>query len=149
MSNYKAASKRSPLGTIPPEFEVKTSGFLRDKGINSAGLYTTRQWNKDDILGEYRGKRLTFKKALNKKRNRNYLFDVKRGKKILFVIDAANKQLSSFVRFANAADYGSQQNTEFVQVGQKIFLKALKRIPKGKEILTWYGSRTRDVINQT
>jgi hypothetical protein len=145
---FKAASQRSPYGQIPTEFEVKTSGFLRSKGITSTGLYTARSWNKGDILGEYRGKRLNLADALKKKRNRNYMFDVKRGKKVLFVIDAANKHLSSFVRFANAADHVSQQNTEFVQRGEKIYLKALSRIPKGKEILAWYGNQTADVIRQ-
>jgi hypothetical protein len=141
MEAFKEATKRSSLGKVPLEFEVKQSKLLKAKGIDANGLYSKQPWGKGAILGEYRGKRLTFQRALNKKRNTNYMFDVKRGKKVLFVIDAANKRHSSFLRYANAADYESQQNTQYIQKHGKIYLKALRPIKRGEEILAWYGTQ--------
>jgi SET domain-containing protein len=149
MNPYKQATQRSSLGKIPVEFEVKRSKMLKAKNIDADGLYSRQPWDKGAILGEYRGKRLTLQQALKKKQNTNYMFDVKRGRKVWFVIDAANKRRSSFLRYANSADYESQQNTEYIQKRSKIYLKALRPIKKGEEILAWYGNSTSEVNRQS
>mgnify|MGYP003894413651 CR=1 FL=1 len=65
------------------------------------------------------------------------------------MIDAVVKLNSSFVKYANSADYSAEQNAEFQQIGDSIFLVALGTpIAKGVEILTWYGTNTRQVVNQ-
>jgi hypothetical protein len=111
---YTEASKRSKLNKVPPGYTVKASEHLATKGIVANGLYTDHALKKGDIVAEYRGHILTLEQALKKKKNRSYMFDVKVGKKVVHVIDAANKKLSSFARFANSADYDDQQNVKFV-----------------------------------
>lgn len=146
----KRASTRSMLGKIPTGYKVRRSKFLARNQIVGDGLYTENPIERGHFIGEYKGKRLTLEQASKKKQRKSYFFDVK-GKKnvVLFVIDAANKRNSSFVRYANAANTEAEQNAMFVQKHQKIYLKALRDIHAGEEILTWYGPLTQDVINQT
>ena len=128
---------------------VRRSKFLTKNKVFGDGLYAQLPIETGHFIGEYKGKLLTVEQASKKKQNKSYLFDVKGKKKnVLFVIDAANKRTSSFVRYANAANTEAEQNAMFVQKNQKIYLKALRDIRAGEEILTWYGASTRDVINQ-
>jgi hypothetical protein len=146
---YLEASKRTPLNKIPQDYTVKASQHLARKGIVANGLYTQKALPNRYVVAEYLGKQLTLKQALNKKTNRSYMFDVKVGKKIAHVLDAGNKKLSSFARYANSADYDDQQNVKFVQKDRKIYLVTNQKIPPNTELLTWYGKRTADVIRQT
>jgi hypothetical protein len=148
-TKYTKASKRTKLNKVPTGYTVKASQHLAAKGITANGLYTDRALKNGDVIAEYRGKILSLDQALKKKTNRAYMFDVKVGKKVTHVIDAANKKLSSFARFANSADYDDQQNVKFVQKDKKIYLVAKRKIAKNTELLTWYGKRTSDVIRQT
>ena len=146
---YVAAEKRSVLGKVPSNYAVKRSKFLAKLKISDNGLYTRRALKKNDIIGQYRGIKLSKSQALAKKSHRNYLFDVKVNGKVSHVIDAANKHRSSFTRYVNAPSYLHQQNTKFVQHNKKIYLKAMKDIRAGSELLAWYGKNTKDVIIQT
>lgn len=152
-SAMRDASKRSQLGSIPDGYTVKASKFLNRKKIKSKGLYTDRNLPKDYVIGEYIGVLLTDEEAKNKRKNRNYMFDVRPpcsgddSKEVAFVIDCANKRLSSFVRYANTADFEHQQNSQFVQVGLKIFLVTLKPLRRNTEILAWYGWNTENVVS--
>jgi hypothetical protein len=148
-TKYTKASKRTKLNKVPTGYTVKASQHLAAKGIVANGLYTDHALKNGDVVAEYRGKILSLDQALKKKTNRAYMFDVKVGKKVTHVIDAANKKLSSFARFANSADYDDQQNVKFVQKDKKIYLVAKRKIAKNTELLTWYGKRTSDVIRQT
>lgn len=146
------ASKRSQLGIIPDGYTVKGSKFLERKKIKSKGLHTNTNIPKNYVIGEYIGLLLTDEEAKNKRKNREYLFDVRPpcsgndSREIAFVIDCANKRLSSFVRYVNTADFEHQQNSQFVQVGLKIFLVTLKPLPRNTEILAWYGWNTENVV---
>lgn len=130
---------------------IKQSRLLADKGLVDQGLYTVAALPAGYVVGEYRGRRLTLAEAKKKRRHKKFLFDVRvpRRKAVAFVVDAADKRRSSFVRYVNAADWEEQQNTAFEQKGGRIFLKTLRRIPKGTELLTWYGKNTAGVINSS
>ena len=52
------------------------------------------------------------------------------------MIDAVVKLNSSFVKYANSADYSTEQNAEFQQIGDSIFLVALGT-PTAKGVVTW------------
>ena len=146
------ASKRSQLGSIPDGYTVKGSKFLERKKIKSKGLHTNTNIPKNYVIGEYIGLLLTDEEAKNKRKNREYMFDVRPpcsgndSRELAFVIDCANKRLSSFVRYVNTADFEHQQNSQFVQVGLKIFLVTLKPLPRNTEILAWYGWNTENVV---
>lgn len=145
----KQASTRSSPGKIPAGYAVEQSKFLTQNNVIGDGLYTLLNIEAGHFIGEYKGKRLTVDQAAKKKTKRNYFFDVKGKKKqVLFVIDAADTRASSFLRYVNAANARDEQNATFVQKNRKIYLKALRDIRAGEEILTWYGASTRDLINQ-
>lgn len=145
-STIKEAEARSILNKIPIGFEVKTSQFLQDKKIRGNGLYSTQIWQKGAILGQYRGRQMTQQQANKKRSHTNYMFDVTKNGKVVYVIDAASKRHSSFLRYVNAADDDTQQNTKFIQRNQKIYLQTLRKIKANEELLAWYGQSTANII---
>jgi len=127
---------------------VDDSKFLSNMKIRGKGLYAARDFRKNEYIQEYLGKMITDQEAERKTKNTNYMFDVKGKRGILFVLDGAQKRYSSAARYVNAANKLSQQNSYFKQVGDRIMLRALKRIPKYNEIIGWYGPDTHRVIKQ-
>lgn len=127
---------------------VSDSRFLGSMGINGKGLYASRPFRAREYIQEYLGKKITDEQAERKKRFRNYMFDVKRRGRVIHVLDGAQKRHSSAARYVNAANHASQQNAHFVQSGEHILLRALKPIPKNREIIAWYGADTGRVIAQ-
>ena len=127
---------------------VADSRFLRDLGIEGKGLYAARPFARHEYIQEYLGKQITDEEAERKKRFKNYMFDVRRRGRVIFVIDSAQKRLSSAVRYVNAADDDTQQNSAFVQRNGHIMLWAIKPIRKNEEIIAWYGDNTIRVIGQ-
>ena len=84
--------------------------------------------------------------ANRKQRGCAFLFEVRKRGKVAHVIDGAQWRRSSFVRFANAADWEEEQNSKFVQFKSEIFLVATSDVRAGSELLTWYGRHTAAVI---
>jgi hypothetical protein len=113
---------------------------------NVIGLHTDHAITKGEYIGEYLGKQLTPKEA--KSVRSKYLFEVKDKGKPLFVLDGKNKKHSSFIRYANAANFESEQNTEFKQHDKRIYLRAIQNIRPNSEILSWYGGGTADIIKE-
>ena len=144
MSNNKQEAIHRTLkrSRIPKGFYLRESLFIGDGNV--IGLWTDHKINKGDYIGEYLGKQLT---PLEAKSNKSkYMFDVKERGKSVFVLDGKNKKHSSFVRFANSANYASEQNSELKQHDKRIFLRATKTISPHTEILTWYGEDTNEII---
>lgn len=100
-------------------------------------------------LGEFRGKIISVAEAKEQAQAGNeYLFEV-HGQgtgKVLHVIDAQDPTTASWTRCVNAADCTAEQNTAFVQMQGKIYLKAIKAITAGDELLAWYGKDTGIII---
>ena len=68
-----------------------------------------------------------------------------------YVIDAKNNNLPA--RYANDARgmtklKGLTNNSEYIEEGKKVFIKARKNIPAGTEILVGYGKEYWDVIKE-
>ena len=147
-SNYLLASERSALGVVPVAFQVKESRFLRGIGKTGLGLYTCERLPSRYVIGEYRGKLLTLMQAIAKKSHRAFMFNVTHKRRVVEVIDAAVIKKSSFLRYVNAANDETQQNTEFVQLNRKIWLRSILSIEAGEELLAWYGDRTFDIHDQ-
>lgn len=143
---FAAARQRSLLGRVPDGFAVRTSRFLRRKGCPGRGLFTTAPLQPGDVIGQYRGRVIDEPTADRKVRGRSYLFEVRRRGKVVHVIDGGQWRHSSFVRFANAADWEYEQNCKFVQHNGEIFLVATSAVAAGAELLTWYGKNTQGVI---
>ena len=125
---------------------VAKSGFLAAKGIRSYGLYSQRRLLKGYVLGEFLGRILSDQEAKTRVGGESYLFDVKNGRKVAYVIDGADARESSVVRYANSADMLGQQNAAWRQYDGRIYLELIKRVSKGREILTWYGENTSRLL---
>ena len=143
MSRQEAIKRTFKRSRLPKGFYLDNSYII---DCNMIGLFTDHKIKKGDFIGEYLGKVLTPYEANNTKSK--YMFDVKEGRKPVFVLDGKNKRFSSFIRYVNAANTFSQQNTEFKQFDKRIFLRAIKNIRSNSELLTWYGVNTNDIIKE-
>ena len=110
----------------------------KKSSISGTGLFITKNINKNIRILEYEGEHLpccTTKKS-------HFLFEVKNSsRKCLFVIDG-RKSIGRFVNYANKI---SNQNAKFYQYNKRVYLKSIKPIKAGSEILAWYGKNTYKV----
>ncbi len=116
--------------------------------LHGDGLYASRNLPKFTVVGEYLGK--IIHETANAKGKSNYRFavvDLRDGRTV-YTIDGNDKEVSSIVRYANAADTLQQVNAEFVQFRRRAFLVTTKKIKARDEIITWYGEDT-EVINSS
>lgn len=152
MGKYAEASLRTKVGVssrYKDEFvRVAKSGFLAKKELKGLGLYSQKHLKKGYILGEFVGKILSDAEAEAKQGDRSYLFDVRRRGRVLYVIDGSDPRTSSIPRYPNAADTEAQQNAAWKQYDGKIYMVLTKNVPKGREILTWYGPATSNIIGR-
>ena len=135
-SKYKIASERTSV-EVNDNFSdedvfVAESQHLIKKGLQGRGLYANRTYQAGDVIGEYVGKILTPEEADAKQSHKQYMFEVWVQRHLVFVIDSAVNRYSSAMKFTNAADTIKQQNAEFKQYDQHIYLVAIK---KSKETL--------------
>jgi hypothetical protein len=112
-------------------------------------LFANRNFDKGEIIQEYIGKHITKEESDNKKKSTMYMFEVKKYKKIIKVIDGANKKTSSAARYANTVLKidDPMKNSDFVQYDERIYLKASRKIKRFEEIITYYGENTQNIIN--
>ncbi len=112
------------------------------------GLFTKTDIPKGTLIVEYKGKVTDWENANHKKGNNAYLFFVNRN----IVIDASTK-LSALARYANDGKgisrvKGLNNNCEYVTIKKKVYIRSIKNIPAGSEILVSYGKEYWDVIRQ-
>jgi uncharacterized protein len=110
------------------------------------GLFTKTVVKKGEHIVEYLGNITTWQ-ALDHDEGRNgYVFYVTRN----YVIDARNTP-EHLARYANDANgltkvAGLRNNAEYVKVGKKVYIKAIRNIKAGAEIFVDYGKEYWDVM---
>lgn len=112
------------------------------------GLFTLTDIPKGTDIVEYKGRVTDWKNAHHKDGNNAYLFYVNRN----VVIDAL-KKLSALARYANDGKgitrmKGVYINCEYVTRKNKVFIRSVKNIKAGSEILVSYGKEYWDVIKK-
>jgi SET domain-containing protein len=151
MGKFSEATNRTPptssLTFKNDDVYVGISSYLKEK--NQYGLFANRNFDKGEIIQEYIGKHITKEESDNKKKSTMYMFEVKKYKKIIKVIDGANKKTSSATRYANTVLKidDPMKNSDFVQYDERIYLKASRKIKRFEEIITYYGENTQNIIN--
>ena len=63
----------------------------------------------------------------------------KDGKQVSHYIDAENKSYANWLRFVNCARNEREQNLLAYQYHGVIYYRTIQPIPKGRELLVWYG----------
>lgn len=147
------ARTQSPLGKLPRYFYLAPSLQIKDKrtGVSVRGLFTSKFIPRGKLIGEYRGPKIDMHRTQTKKRFTQYFFSVYADNDqstVKFVIDGANSRRSSFLRYVNAPNRKLDANTRFEQVDDSILMYATKPIKPDTELLAWYGTHTKHILQQ-
>lgn len=110
------------------------------------GLFTRKAIPKGALIAEYRGIVSTWKEADHEDGDNGYIYYINRNR----VIDARPYK-KNLARYANDARGLTRQksvvnNSEYSELGDRVFIKATKNIAAGSEILVGYGKEYWDVI---
>lgn len=110
------------------------------------GLFAKTFIPRGTKIVEYKGRIRTWKEVDPHKHDNGYIYYVKR----YHVIDAA-RQTSALARYANDARgivrvKGISNNAEYMEEGLKVYIRAVKDIQPGAEILVAYGKEYWDAI---
>lgn len=132
------------MALLEKQLEVKRSGI---PGAGK-GLFTKKMIEKGTLIIEYIGTITTWKEVDQEEGNNAYIYYVNRN----YVIDAS-KHLKAMARYANDArglqrPKGFRNNSEYVKLAGKIYIKASTDIEAGDEILVGYGKEYWDVIRK-
>jgi len=124
--------------------------YLKKSKIPGAGkgLFTNVDIPKGKIIVEYNGKIVLWKDVKHTDGYNAYLFKLNR----TYAIDA-EKKLNSLGRYANDARgfskiKGFRNNSEYITKKNKCFIKSIRKIHKGEEILVPYGKAYWDLIHK-
>jgi len=110
------------------------------------GLFTTVDIKKGAFIVEYKGRITTWKEIQHDKNFNAYVYYINRNR----VVDA--KPCKQYLgRYANDANgiaklKGVRNNSTYKVSNNKVFIKAIKKITAGEEILVSYGKEYWDVI---
>lgn len=127
---------------------LESSLVIKRSGLPGAGkgLFTRIFIPKGTKIVEYKGTITTWKEVDHKQGENGYIYYVKRN----YVIDA-RPHPEALARYANDARglfrvKGMNNNAEYTEEGNKVFITATKDIYPGKEIFVAYGKEYWDVI---
>lgn len=118
---------------------------IKKSKITNAGLgaFAKEDIGANQVIGEYKGEKKSLKEISKLPKDQQiYLFEVVKDDGKTFYIDAMDIDASNWTRYVNSVRTNYQrkkQNTNYIQVGNKIMLQTLKDIKKGEELLCDYG----------
>jgi SET domain-containing protein len=112
------------------------------------GLFTTLDIPRGTKIVEYRGRVTSWKEVDSHAGLNGYIYYVNRN----HVIDAQPAR-NAMARYANDAkgivrSDGVNNNCTYIIEGRKVFIKSLRRIAAGSEILVGYGKEYWDIIRE-
>ncbi len=112
------------------------------------GLFTKLEIPKDSKIVQYKGRISSWKDADHRNGENGYVYYIKRD----HVVDALPFK-NALARYANDAKglsrvKGINNNSEYVEEGDKVYIVSRKKIPKNGEILVAYGKEYWEVIKQ-
>ena len=112
------------------------------------GLFTTRDIPRGTKIVEYKGKVTRWKEVDSLEGTNGYIYYVNRN----HVIDAWPAR-EAIARYANDAKGlvrtdGVNNNCTYVIEGRKVYIKSMRHIPAGSELLVGYGKEYWDIIRE-
>jgi len=111
---------------------------IKQSSIAGLGCFATSKIPAGKTIGEYTGTIITEEESIRKRSA--YMMTVQDGNKVLHVIDAANKKTSSWTRYINCCRHLGEQNAIFRQYKKKIYVRTMKDVEPGEEVLVFYGA---------
>lgn len=136
MQTENKSKATTQIKTQPKTSNDKRRIQVRQSGIHGKGVYAVHPIKAGDIVLEYKGEIITWKKAIDRhphdasQPNHTFYFHLDDG----HVIDA--KYNGNSARWIN---HSCEPNLEAGQEGNRIFLKALRDIIVGEELSYDYG----------
>jgi len=124
------------MNSVAVKYLVVKSSSIPKAG---KGLFTKTFIAKGEIIAEYKGKVTTWEGADHANGRNRYLYYINKN----HVIDANNRR-TALARYANDGNgyrrlSGVFNNSTYIIKNRKVFIKAIKNIPPGSEILVSYG----------
>jgi uncharacterized protein len=112
------------------------------------GLFTARDIPRGTKIVEYKGKVTNWKEVDSKEGLNGYIYYVNRH----HVIDA-QPATEAVARYANDAKglvrtEGVSNNCTYIIEGRKVYIKSMRHIPAGSELLVGYGKEYWDIIKE-
>jgi SET domain-containing protein len=112
------------------------------------GLFTTRNIPRGTKIIEYKGKVTNWKEVDSQEGLNGYIYYVNRN----HVIDARPAR-EAIARYANDArgivrTEGVNNNCTYIIEGLKVYIKSMRDIPAGSELLVGYGKEYWDIIRE-
>jgi SET domain-containing protein len=105
--------------------------FRIGRALTGLGLFATRSIKKRSRIAEYKGPLLDFKTAEKaENRGNRYLYEISKN----ITIDGAGR--SNVARYAN---HSCNPNADTYSVKHRVFIRALRNIKPGEEIVYDYG----------
>ena len=124
--------------------------FLKKSSLPGAGmgLFTKYDIPKNQLIVEYKGRRVLWKKVKHLDGYNAYLFKLNR----VYAIDA-KPYIKSFARYANDARgfskiLGLRNNCEYVVKNNSCYISSIRKINKGEELFIPYGKAYWDLMKK-
>jgi hypothetical protein len=117
--------------------DICTCVEIRDSVISGKGVFASKRIEKGQVLGVYKGEKLTLEEFNNRYPfdNSIYVLDIGDGQ----FIDARDPEKSNFARYINSPK-GTSKKPNIVFLAKGI-IAAVKRIQKNEELLVSYGRK--------
>ncbi|KAF0307631.1 putative histone-lysine N-methyltransferase PRDM7 [Amphibalanus amphitrite] len=132
---------KAPPGTGDPERDVKTLPRSFSIGHSKISESSTGVWADRDLparhrLGPYEG---TLSTDRRQARTTGYRWKIKKGDRVHHSVNAENPSCSNWLRRVNCARTEEEANLVPFQHRGLIYFRTSKPIPKGSELLVYYG----------
>ncbi|XP_062606322.1 microtubule-associated protein futsch-like [Saccostrea cucullata] len=127
-------------GNIPSHIKAPEGVELKSSKVDRriTGAWCTSDVKQGSLFGPFKGE--IVKEHEKKKIDFRYAWEVYdlETSELIHIINATDPNKGDWTRYVNCARYLEEQNLVSVQEGTQVFYKAIRDIPAGEELLTWF-----------
>nr|XP_011452159.2 uncharacterized protein LOC105345643 [Crassostrea gigas] len=127
-------------GNIPDHIKAPEGIELKPSKVDRriTGAWCTADVKQGSLFGPFKGE--IVKENERKKIDFRYAWEVYdlETSELIHIINATDPINGDWTRYVNCARYLEEQNLVSVQEGTQVFYKAIRDIPSGEELLTWF-----------
>ncbi|XP_061189903.1 uncharacterized protein LOC133197737 [Saccostrea echinata] len=127
-------------GNIPSHIKAPEGVELKPSKVDRriTGAWCTSDVKQGSLFGPFKGE--IVQEHERKKIDFRYAWEVYdlETSELIHIINATDPNKGDWTRYVNCARYLEEQNLVSVQEGTQVFYKAIRDIPAGEELLTWF-----------